>query len=114
MAAPANGHARGEMSVQRWIVLKFVLFCLAAAGPLGLGSAAAASSDSSDVAALPGTAKTCTLQIEINDAIGSATTDLISRAMTRAKQESCQSILVLINTPGGSLQSTRIIVSDIL
>lgn len=56
----------------------------------------------------------CTLEIKIAGAIGSATTDYLDRAMAKAEELECTSILTLINTPGGNLESTRIIVERIL
>jgi membrane-bound serine protease (ClpP class) len=52
----------------------------------------------------------CTLSIEFRDAIGPATYDYLEQAQTEAQTLGCTSILVRINTPGGSLQSTRKIV----
>lgn len=52
----------------------------------------------------------CTLSIEIRDNIGPATYDYLQRAQTKAMEAGCSSILARINTPGGSLQSTRKIV----
>lgn len=56
----------------------------------------------------------CTLAVTINDAISASTTDYLERAENRAAEKKCSSLLVRINTPGGSLQSTRIIVEHIL
>lgn len=56
----------------------------------------------------------CTLAINIQDSIGAATYDLIHRASEKAATEKCVSILLKINTPGGSLQSTRLITEHIL
>lgn len=56
----------------------------------------------------------CTKQVSITDVIGPGTVDLLKRVESRAEQEKCASILLLVNTPGGSLQSTRIIVEMIL
>lgn len=57
---------------------------------------------------------TCTLEIKIEGVIGPGTTDYIDRAISKAKKLECSSFLALINTPGGSLESTRIIVEKIL
>lgn len=56
----------------------------------------------------------CTLEIKIEGVIGPGTTDYIDRALLRAKKLECKSILALINTPGGNLESTRMIVEKIL
>ena len=56
----------------------------------------------------------CTLAIEIQDSIGAATYDLIQRASEKSAAEKCVSLLLKINTPGGSLQSTRLITEHIL
>ncbi|MES2769694.1 MAG: nodulation protein NfeD, partial [Bdellovibrionota bacterium] len=56
----------------------------------------------------------CTLEIKIEGVIGPGTTDYIDRAISKAKNLECSSFLALINTPGGSLESTRIIVEKIL
>jgi len=58
--------------------------------------------------------ETCTLEIKIEGVIGPGTTDYIDRAINKAKKLECSSFLALINTPGGSLESTRIIVEKIL
>lgn len=57
---------------------------------------------------------TCTKQVLITDVIGPATVDLLKRVEKRAEHEKCGSILLLVNTPGGSLESTRQIVEMIL
>lgn len=57
---------------------------------------------------------TCTASIEVTDVIGPATLDLLQRGEKYAEQEKCASILLLINTPGGSLDSTRRIVELIV
>lgn len=64
------------------------------------------------IAAWP--ASPCTLQVEITGPIGAGTTDYLSRAEKDALENKCESILVLVNTPGGSLQSTRILVEQIV
>ncbi|MCB0378768.1 MAG: nodulation protein NfeD [Bdellovibrionales bacterium] len=57
---------------------------------------------------------TCTLSIEIRDVVGPATYDYLQRAEKQAKTKNCSSILVRLNTPGGSLQSTRKIIEQIM
>ena len=57
---------------------------------------------------------TCTVKLEINGGIGPATLDLIGRSVAKAEAEACSSILFLINTPGGSLQTTRLITEKIV
>ncbi|MCB0342484.1 MAG: nodulation protein NfeD [Pseudobdellovibrionaceae bacterium] len=57
---------------------------------------------------------TCTLEVGIDGAIGPATLDLFERANKKAAAENCGSLLLLINTPGGSLQTTRMLVEEIL
>ncbi len=56
----------------------------------------------------------CTLSVPIEGAISPATLDLFSRAQEEAKKRGCVSILVRLNTPGGSLSSARSIVEKIL
>ncbi len=58
--------------------------------------------------------KQCVLEVPIISAIGPASLDLIDRSLALAKKNNCSSILAVINTPGGSLQSTRYIVERIL
>ncbi len=60
------------------------------------------------------TVPTCTSVVAIENAVSTATYDFLDRAMKRANREACQSILLTINTPGGSLQTTRMIVEKIL
>lgn len=57
---------------------------------------------------------TCTLEIKIENVIGPGTTDYLDRALSKAKKLECSTILALINTPGGNLESTRMIVEKIL
>jgi len=52
--------------------------------------------------------------VTIREAIGAATLDYLTRAEKFAVEKNCNSIFVRINTPGGSLQSTRLIVERIL
>jgi membrane-bound serine protease (ClpP class) len=56
----------------------------------------------------------CTAEVEVTDVIGPATVDLLKRVEKFAGRNQCASILLLINTPGGSLEATRIIVERIL
>lgn len=56
----------------------------------------------------------CTLAVTINEAITASTSDYLARAEKRAKEQKCDSLFVRMNTPGGSLQSTRLIVEQIL
>lgn len=56
----------------------------------------------------------CTAEAAIDGAVSTATYDFIDRAIQRAVRESCKSILFNVNTPGGSLQTTRMIVEKIL
>lgn len=56
----------------------------------------------------------CTAEAGIDGAVSTATFDFVDRAIKRAVRESCKSILFNINTPGGSLQTTRMIVEKIL
>lgn len=60
------------------------------------------------------TQPTCVLETKLNDDIGPATLDLIQRAKNRALQHHCGSVLLLVNTPGGNMQTTRQIVEEIL
>jgi membrane-bound serine protease (ClpP class) len=59
-------------------------------------------------------AEACTVQVEVRDVIGPATVDLFKRVEGLADQEKCSSILLLVNTPGGDLESTRTAVQMIL
>lgn len=56
----------------------------------------------------------CTLAVTVNEAISASTSDYLERAEKLAEEKKCDSILVRMNTPGGSLQSTHIIVEHIL
>lgn len=56
----------------------------------------------------------CTIGVTIQDSIGAATYDIFQRAQEKAEQQKCNSILVRMNTPGGHLQSTRLITELIL
>ncbi len=60
------------------------------------------------------TSAACTVAVTINEAISASTFDYLERAEKRALERKCDSIFVRVNTPGGSLQSTRYIVEKML
>jgi len=62
----------------------------------------------------PSVEAACHVEATINGAIGPASLDFIQRAKKRVENYKCGSILLLINTPGGSLQTTRLIVEEIV
>lgn len=59
-------------------------------------------------------AQSCITEVEVTGTIGPATVDLLKRAERKAVDDKCGSLLLLVNTPGGSLDSTRRIVEAIL
>src|ERR1039458_9834398 len=56
----------------------------------------------------------CTLSASLESTIGANSLDYIERALARADEHHCSSILLKINPPAGSLQTTRMIVEKIL
>ena len=56
----------------------------------------------------------CTIQLSIKTAITPVTLDMIKKTITLAEKKNCSSILIEIDTPGGSLPATRLIVQEIL
>lgn len=56
----------------------------------------------------------CTVAVTIDGVITAATKDYLERAGKEVEKRKCQSLLVRINTPGGELQATRLIVEKIL
>lgn len=62
----------------------------------------------------PPAAAKCTFEAEVTGTIGPATLDWLKRVERRALERDCSSVLLLVNTPGGSLESTRRIVELIL
>ena len=56
----------------------------------------------------------CTLAMDITQVIGPANLDFLERGLNEARRRSCSSILLKINTPGGSLETTRLMVERIL
>ncbi len=59
-------------------------------------------------------AQTCTMNLQMTGTIGPASLDYLQRGLEKAQEKSCASLLLEINTPGGSLQTTRMIVEEIL
>ncbi len=56
----------------------------------------------------------CTVELKMEGVIGLSNQQRLVTATRQAKKNNCDSILVLINTPGGSLDTTRRIVTQIL
>lgn len=56
----------------------------------------------------------CTIEAPVIGPVGPATLDVLERVQKKAEQNKCDSILLLINTPGGAVDSTRKIVENIL
>ena len=56
----------------------------------------------------------CTKELVVENVIGSATVDSLEKAIAFAEKDGCSSLLLLINTPGGLVLSTRKIVEAIL
>ncbi len=56
----------------------------------------------------------CTIAVTIQEAISASTSDYLERAEKRAREKKCDSIFVRVNTPGGHLNTTRLIVERIL
>ena len=56
----------------------------------------------------------CTIELKIEGVIGAATLNILERAIYEVKKQNCSSLLLLINTPGGVLLTTRKIVDRIL
>lgn len=68
----------------------------------------------SEVARAESDVSPCTMKITLDGAVGPATSDYFERALRAANEHHCDSLLFLINTPGGNLQTTRILVEEIL
>ncbi len=56
----------------------------------------------------------CTLQMKIEGAIGPGQLEYLERGLAKASEMKCRSVLLLINTPGGALATTRKMVERIL
>ena len=54
------------------------------------------------------------ISIKIDGTINPVAADFIHRAIEKAHSEKAECLIIHLNTPGGLLQSTRMIVSDIL
>ena len=54
------------------------------------------------------------VSIKIDGAINPSSEEFIHRSLERARQDGAQCLVINLNTPGGLLKSTRVIVSDIL
>ena len=52
--------------------------------------------------------------IKINGAIGPATASYISRSIGEAQSQNAQCLIIQLNTPGGLLDSTQVIVQQLL
>src|SRR5258708_33919709 len=52
--------------------------------------------------------------IKINGAIGPATASYISRSIGEAQSQNAQCLIIQLNTPGGLLDSTQVIVQKLL
>lgn len=63
---------------------------------------------------LPCSLWACTMHLSVQTAITPITLDLTKKSIKLAEKESCSSILMEIDTPGGSLPATRRIVQEIL
>lgn len=58
--------------------------------------------------------ESCYVETEITGAIGPATLDLVERSQKLVLNKKCEALFLLVNTPGGNLQTTRMIVENIL
>ncbi len=54
------------------------------------------------------------VSIKINGTINPASADFIHNSIEKASNEKAECIIIHLNTPGGLLKSTRVIVGDIL
>src|SRR5688572_10928465 len=54
------------------------------------------------------------ISLKIDDSINPASADFIRNGIEKATREKAECIIIHLNTPGGLLKSTRVIVSDIL
>ena len=63
---------------------------------------------------VPKSASACTVRVPIQQAITAITLDIVKKSVVFAKREGCSSIFMTIDTPGGSLPVTRLLVQEIL
>ncbi len=57
---------------------------------------------------------TCTVELKIEGAIGAVSLNILDQAIRNVRQKKCSSLLLLLNTPGGQLITTRKLVDRIL
>ena len=56
----------------------------------------------------------CTVKTPIQQAVTAITLDIVKKSIVLAKREGCSSIFLTMDTPGGSLSVTRLLVQEIL
>jgi membrane-bound serine protease (ClpP class) len=56
----------------------------------------------------------CIIQMDLTSVVGPATLDLLNRSFLKAQNQNCGALLLRVNTPGGNLQTTRLIVEKIV
>jgi membrane-bound serine protease (ClpP class) len=56
----------------------------------------------------------CVVRAELSAIINSGTADYVQAAMRHAEQRRCSALLIVLDTPGGALQATRVIVQSFL
>ncbi len=92
--------------------MKIFIFLLTLIFTLQTSFAQSADGASTEVTNKVSTA--CTVELNVKGVIGLSNLQRVINAKSKAKKNSCKSILLLMNTPGGSLDSTRKIVTEIL
>ena len=63
---------------------------------------------------IPKPSLACTVKLPIQQAITAITLDIVKKSVTFAKREGCSSIFLTMDTPGGSLSVTRLLIQEIL
>ena len=56
----------------------------------------------------------CTVEVPLRQAVTAITLDIVKKSVLFAKKENCSSVFLAIDTPGGSLPVTRLLVQEIL